>query len=225
MKRLLQLLILLSTLFATSAAAQRDTAAWLAAQTYADALKNGGLVVRLTSNHRKMQAMRALLDTGALNDQNRLRLRNELELTEVETRRQNREIMTAFRLKYNLSQVYFTYDTASVYLAAGRRNGYFLNDSLLTDPSIQLQEGPFLSLRVGYADAANYSGAEGLILGDAGLKDLQNRYFPTSAAFNNFVFFFNDWDPRTASQRRYLKAVKKLSIKLKIAISKLKDTD
>lgn len=134
--------------------------------------------------------------------------------------------MTAFRLKYNLSQVYFTYDTASVYLAAGRRNGYFLNDSLLTDPSIQLQEGPFLSLRVGYADAANYSGAEGLILGDAALKDLRNRYFPTSAAFNNFVFFFNDWlNPSTASQKRYLKAVEKLRIKLREALNNLTDSE
>lgn len=219
MKQFIQILALLY--FCTgfvSLYAQTPQAAPSSASAHVAALKEGGLVVRLNSNTRKLAAMRAVLDTARLSEASRLQLNRKIALTEAETHYQNREIMVAFKTRYQLSPVVFVYDTASVHIRNGRRSGFVLNDSLELDPTASLPAGKFISVRVGYSDPSDYSGAEGFILGDSGLNDLTPP-FPTVVAFSNVGYFFGSWlNPSSASQNRYSRAVKKLNKKLKEAI-------
>lgn len=190
----------------------------LAAIKHTAALKAGGLVVRLPSNIRKLAAMRAVLDTAVMDEQNRARLSRSIAATEAETRQQNLEIMTAFKQAYRLTPVVFVYDTASVQIRAGQRSGFVLTDKLELNAAASIPAGPFMSVRVGYSDPGDFSGAEGLIVGDAALTDVSGP-FPAAVSFSNIGYLFGGWlNPSSASQKRYTRAVQKLSRKLREAV-------
>lgn len=188
------------------------------ASGYATALQQGGLIVRLPSQRNKIEAMRTFRDTAQLNELTKQRLTNNINKLEQENRESNLSLIRAFRQYYELTPVQFLYDTAVSHLLAGRLIGHFVDDSLRSIPDKSLPESGFLSLRIGYTDPGDYSGAEALILGDARWEDVQPP-FPTAVAFNNASFFIGQWlNPSTASHRRHQKAVERLGKKLYAAV-------
>ena len=188
------------------------------ATDYSTALRSGGLIVRLPSQRNKIEAMRAFRDTAQLAELTKQRLTANIHQLEQETRENNLSLIRAFREYYELTPVQFLYDTAVGHLLAGRLQGHFVDDSLRAIPEKSVPEADFLSLRIGYTDPGDYSGAEALILGDARWKDVQPP-FPTAVAFNNASFFLGQWlNPSTASHRRHQKAIDRLSKKLYAAM-------
>jgi len=188
------------------------------ATDYAPALRSGGLIVRLPSQRNKIEAMRAFRDTAQLNELSKQRLTTNISKLEQETRESNLSLMRAFRQYYELTPVQFLYDTAVSHLLAGRLSGHFIDDSLRAIQDKSVPQDGFLSLRIGYTDPGDYSGAEAMILGDARWQDVQPP-FPTAIAFNNASFFVGQWlNPSTASHRRYQKAIERLSKKLYAAM-------
>lgn len=190
------------------------------AAEYVAALRSGGLIVRLPSQRNKIEAMRTFRDTAQLNELSKQRLTASISKLEQETRESNLSLIRSFRQYYELTPVQFLYDTAVSHLLAGRLQGHFIDDSLRAIPDKSVPEQGFLSLRIGYTDPGDYSGAEALILGDARWVDVRPP-FPTAVAFNNASYFVGQWlNPSTASHRRHQKAIDRLSKKLYAAMNR-----
>ncbi|MFM9949833.1 MAG: hypothetical protein ACKV1O_17995 [Saprospiraceae bacterium] len=196
--------------------AQPEGATWTRRQAFeaAKALKEGVLVVCLPSNNKKIKALSALLDNPQVNENEKMRIRKQLETTESESRSDNLTTITAFRQEYRFSEVYFAYDTAIVQLRKGINDGHFLNDALETDPKVSLAGKNWFVLRIGYTDATQSSGAEAFILSDSSLNELQPP-FPAAVRLDNLGYLINKTlAPEIASRKRMTKAVRKLQEKL-----------
>jgi len=118
--------------FASSIHAQ-DTlplnATWRdSARFYIRDLKEGVLVVRLQTRSKAIQQLNKEGNYAAAN--------NILQAQ----RKENLETIQAFRTKFSFCKVYFFFSDSTDAWMNGRRSGYFLNDSLVIDPSIQLKE-------------------------------------------------------------------------------------
>lgn len=196
--------------------AQPEGATWTKRQAFeaAKTLKEGVLVVCLPSNDKKIKALSALLDNPQVNDNEKMRIRKQLETTKSESRSDNLTTITAFRQEYRFSEVYFAYDTAIVHLRKGTIDGHFLNDALETAPDVSLAGKTWFVLRIGYTDATQSSGAEAFILADSSMKELQPP-FPAAIRLDNLGYLINRaLAPEIASRKRMTKAVKKLQERL-----------
>lgn len=148
-------------------------------------LRQGILIVRLPSNHRKIEAYQELIDGGNLKEGEQQRLERQKAVTLEETREFNRLVMEAFAREYNFSAVQFTLDTSTAHLLSGNRHGFFLNDSLEIDPDIQREPGTGYILRIGSTDYANSTGIEAMIIADDELNDLKAP-FPYYSRLHHF---------------------------------------
>ncbi len=119
-------------------------------------LHEGTLIVRLQSNDRKIKELQRLIDSPDLNEKSKSRFRNMLKTTLADTRQEGLDMMVAFAGNYNFSKVLFIYDTASVSLKNGVAGGYFLNDSLETDPLLRLESKDWLLLYFRREAPANF---------------------------------------------------------------------
>jgi hypothetical protein len=109
-------------------------------------LREGTLVVRLQSNARKIQELEKALSDTLLGGAQRQRLQDMLSETQAQTPKESRDIMKAFDGNYNFSKVLFFYDTASVRLLTGEKQGYFLNRDLQVDSSLSLEGEDWLMI-------------------------------------------------------------------------------
>ena len=101
-------------------------------------LKNGALLFRL---HTKENSIAALRDAG-----------NQETADKIENQQQefNKNLIAAFREKYNFSPVYFfTSDYTDTLLSGNISHVVFVNDSLDPDPSIKLTQSGFLIAEAG----------------------------------------------------------------------------
>lgn len=119
-------------------------------------LQKGSLVVRLSSNHRKITELERLANSPDANEKSKARFKKMLEQTRTETRQEGLDVMKAFANNYNFSKVLFMYDTASVQLKKGVMGGYFLNKDLEVDPSIQLENDNWLLIYFRHESPASF---------------------------------------------------------------------
>jgi len=91
-------------------------------------LKDGTLLVRLKTSENKINA---LLKSGKTEEADRVRQKQEIE---------NKKIVFAFRHHYNFSEVLFFYSRKSGEIRRKEFAEIFLNDSLMTDPSITVDK-------------------------------------------------------------------------------------
>lgn len=178
-------------------------------------LKEGILVVRLSSNHRKIAALQSLLDGGALSKKDQQRIENQLRTTLENTHKANARMITAFKTYYDFSEAFFMLDTSSQVLKKGKQKGIFLNDSLEVDSTLSLNNRDFHVARFGNLDQANSTGFKAMILMDKNFKDLQGP-FPFYVRINNFGSVIGSIFPKPKqAQRNANKIVKKLNKNLK----------
>jgi hypothetical protein len=192
------------------------------AQAAVNALRSGGLVVRLPTNAKKIAAMEAVLSEDELQPNNRGRLEQRLAQTIAETRMRNLLLISNLREQYQLGPLYFIPDTAYTLLQETADRVFFYNDQLELDPSIVQPNGDVLIMRLGYTDASETARAEAFILSNSALEDLVAP-FPGAVTFDNLGFMFNKMlAPEIAERRRIEGAVKRLVKKLTIAVNREK---
>jgi len=149
---------------------------WERAETAITNLKEGVLLIRLSSERRKLEELDRRIANDKLDAKSRERLKR-LKKEVIEDRdKTNQEFVTAFSNEYDFSELFFFYDTASVSLKRGVQEGIFLDKDMNLAPSISLEGRPFLVLRSGSLKE-NTSGLEALVIMDQEFEDLA-RPFP-----------------------------------------------
>lgn len=154
------LLLLVCFSLKNLATAQEDTSSvppFLAAEY----LKNGTLVLRLSTGSSKVKALEKLIASPNIGETDRLRYQMKLNDTQQEIQDRNHWLVEAFRANYSFSKLLLMPDTASTALKNGVRQGIFLNDDLKIDPSITLQ-GDFLVAYYGQNSLPEYQHNEGI---------------------------------------------------------------
>lgn len=178
-------------------------------------LQEGKLIVRLESNAKKIQKLRDFLDSKDLNEIEKENLKNLLDQTIQKTNKRNTLFIQAFQEFYNFSDILFTYDFHSEELLERQQKGYFLDKNLNIDNSLSLGDKKFLTLRFGNTDYATSSGAQGIIITDQKLKDL-NHPFPYAVREGGFLYVFDKiFDKDGAIIRNIPRMVQKLNENLK----------
>lgn len=192
--------------FGQTSAGQRQAAAGESIRT----LKDGVLVVRLSSGSRKIESLEKLI-ARTTNEKDRLRYQVMLEKTVQETRNQNLWLMEAFEKNYRFSKVLFMSDTASVQLKSGTRQGIFLNNDLQTDPALSL-EGNFRTAWYGENPTSGKSG-EGITVADAQWQDLPEP-FPFFTGRSSVRRMFEEFFNKATDQEHFAKLVTKFNQRL-----------
>jgi len=103
-------------------------------------LKDGALVVRLKTNHRKIEIIERNLNNPNLTKAQRKRQEAILEGT-LKTRDEfNEAITNMFLDSFTFCPIYVMYDTCSTALNSGVREGLFLGKDNKVDPTIKINE-------------------------------------------------------------------------------------
>jgi hypothetical protein len=134
----------LSGMFGSKKVSQRATRRRIAHQQI-NQLNKGVLLVRLSNPTMKLEAMRR---SGQDENAKKVEQRNK---------QQNKDLVEAFRNRYNFSLVYFFYSDHSRKVMKGERKGFFLNDSLEVDQAIEIPDSVqifTLSLNFGDQDTS-----------------------------------------------------------------------
>ena len=92
------------------------------------AVMNGCLLVRLRTNQKKIQALVQRGDTSTANKEEKMMKLKHLE------------IVSAFKLNYSFSNIYFFYSHNSGRVSSGDLKGVLLDDHLLTPTDVELNE-------------------------------------------------------------------------------------
>lgn len=189
-----------------------------------EVLQKGGIIVRLATNARKIAGMQEVLDEGELTSLNRSRLKARMETTIEETRQKQELIVSLMREIYDIGPVYFIFDTTLVLLQGEQTSGYFLNDDLQIDPTIN-RPNDFVIARIGYTDAATTSRAEAMMLTDREQQALPAP-FPNAITFNNLGYALNKLlAPDIAERKRMEGMIERLRNKLNVAINTMYDSE
>jgi len=152
------------------------------ADSIANALKDGVLVIRLKSYRNNLEAMDKSLASRRLSKKERKRLQKTRDMMVNDRDRFNNELVQAFDTLYDFSKFRIMYDTASHLLLSGVENGYFLNNQLELDPKISLEkQQPFAILGEG---SRNKEGVHGLVVYDAE-GEIVAAPFPSFFDFRN----------------------------------------
>jgi hypothetical protein len=149
------------------------------------AIKDGVLILRLESNHRKIEEMERLADRNDLNEEEKSKWQMRVTAVKEDTRRRNRWLADAFAAKYDFSKLLIMYDTATQLLKQGVKSGYFLNQNLELDAEASLGEAPYRLVRFGKASYERSSSASGLVLLDQDFRELRSP-FPYFVSLNIF---------------------------------------
>lgn len=155
-------------------------------------LKNGGaLLVRLVSDSKKISE----LDKRVAANPNDTKTKERLRRVRAERQSFNREWVDALKDNYTFSDIYFLYDYDTKRLIRGESSGFFLDEDLHVDPSIEIEQN-FLILGEG---GAGESGVSAFIVMDENARPL-SRPFPYYFKKNDFwkVLFsiFDSQSPR-----------------------------
>lgn len=169
-------------------------------------LKDGVLLVRLTSGDSRI---RALQQAGRS---------RQAEAVRQQVADQNRIILQAFRQEFTFCPVWFFYGESITRLQQGEQSGFFLNDSLQPDNKLHLNDRFFLIAALGRA--VHYESAdrrqepppqpglfgESLVVYDRQMRQLRPP-FPY-AAREDFLSYLlgDDWPKKVRSLDRRFKA-------------------
>ncbi|MCI5083896.1 MAG: hypothetical protein MRY78_19520 [Saprospiraceae bacterium] len=177
-------------------------------------LKQGILIVSLTSNHKKIKALQKLANSDQLSEKKRERVRDQLATTLAETAFQNKLIRQAFEDNYTFSEVRYIYDTANVHLdQLETAPPIFLGESLDVDPQLSWENEDILVARFGLTDGANTARAEAMMIMDAEMQELPDP-FPHAIKMTTFTFVADKiFAPKEAFEKNINSRVKKLNKK------------
>lgn len=103
-------------------------------------LKEGAIVVRLATKHRKIAMLEQTVRSPKLKDKQRQRHQAILDGTIKRRDDLNNAIMKQFQEEFTYCPVYVMYDTCSKALANGTTSGIFLNEEKEIDPDIILKQ-------------------------------------------------------------------------------------
>ena len=143
----------------------------ISAQEAIQVLKNGTLVVRLSTNARKIEALEKMLTTTT-REKDRQRFEKMLEKTRQDTRSHNGWLMEAFQKNYTFSKLLFMPDTAATKLKIGAKKGIFYGPDLQIDPTLTL-EGGFLVAFNGPNTSDQKTNNEGINVLDQNMQPLR----------------------------------------------------
>ncbi|MEO1513623.1 MAG: hypothetical protein AAFV95_01380 [Bacteroidota bacterium] len=157
-------------------------------------LKDGVLIVRLPSKHRKIEQLTQLLDNDKLSKRKRKRMQKLLDQAIEQRDRDGEGIWDAYTKNYDFSELYFTYDTSTVHLKNGLQSGFFLNAQKEVDPSISLAGRPFYLVGKGKVrERENSPGLDAFVILDKDFKRMKGpfpyyaRYKTISVSYTNLV--------------------------------------
>ena len=151
-------------------------AKWERAEAAITNLKEGVLLIRLSSERRKLEELDRRIANDKLNLKSRERLKRVKKEVIEDRDKTNQEFVEAFASQYDFSELFFFYDTASVSLKRGVQEGIFLDREMNLVSSMSLEGRPFLVLRSGTLKEST-TGLEALVLMDEDFEDLA-RPFP-----------------------------------------------
>ncbi len=175
-------------------------------------LKDGILIVRLTSEFKKIKELNRILEEGDISAQTRASLPNKIQKIIEDRDAENSSWITYFETEYNFSDVYFAYDTLrkEALLGNGGEN-CFLNKSFKIEPSLSLEGRNFLML---FKETLPDSGAEAVVFKDASFQEL-SKPFPYYVKTTGFMLVFNSlFKNEIAEDRNIRRIVKKVNKKL-----------
>lgn len=105
-----------------------------------DLKERGAVVLRLQTNHRKIQLLEQTLMSDDITEHQRHRHQRMLDNTLRRRDLFNEALRYSFVETFDFCPVYVMYDTSSSQLRDGVRSGIFLNDKREIDPNITLDE-------------------------------------------------------------------------------------
>lgn len=125
------------------------------------ALHDGVLVVRIATNHRKIQILQRLAQDHPRNERHRKQLNRALALRDSILY----NTMDAYQQHYTFSRILFMPDTAArSLLKDGVTSGIFYNQDGRIDPSIQLDDPHFFLSYLGTPPIASSSGKRSVLI-------------------------------------------------------------
>jgi hypothetical protein len=145
-------------------------------------LKEGVLILRLESHDKKIAKLTELKEKSM--GYKRKEIESRIQYTIQERDETHRFLLEAFREKYSFSDYLVMYDTETIALFRGEREGIFLNDELEADPSIVMNTENYFIAELGYTDPQKDARVFGLIVLDAQSKKL-DRPFPYFSKLND----------------------------------------
>ncbi len=213
MKYQTMLLCFLTVFFGTALHGQDAAAAAkpITADEAISILKNGTLVVRLSTNARKIEALEKMA-TNSAKEKDRQRFGEMLEKTRQDTRNHNLWLMEAFRVNYNFSKLLFMPDTAATMLKHGIKEGIFLGPDLQIDDSLTL-EGGYLVAFNGANTSDEKTNNEGINVIDHNLQSLRHP-FPFFTGRTSIRRMFEEVFNRSTALGHYTQLVIKFQQKL-----------
>lgn len=167
-------------------------------------LKNGGaLFVRLVSDSKKISE----LDKRVAANPNDTKTKERLRQVRADRQSFNREWVDALKENYTFSDIYFLYDYDTKRLLRGESSGFFLDEDLHVDPSIEIKQN-FLILGEG---GAGESGVSAFIVMDENARPL-SRPFPYYFKKNDFwKVLFSIFDSKSPRYRNLDKIAKEIN--------------
>ncbi|MFK8100930.1 MAG: hypothetical protein AB8G15_00330 [Saprospiraceae bacterium] len=184
-------------------------------------LKDGVLVIRLTSKNNKIKELNRLLAHPEVTPKTKEGLQKKLHETVSEIKGFNTKVYYSFSEIYNFSEVLFMYDTASVSLKKKLQKGYFLDKNLNVDPSISLNNRNFCVLRYGSTDPKATSGVEAFVFMDDQLQDL-TKPFPYYMKLRSWgQRFLSMFTSRSINQINIVNRVTKINQRLEKYYAKM----
>jgi len=172
-------------------------------------LKDGILIVRLTSEFKKLKELNRILEEGDISASTRARLPHQIQKITEERDAENSSWITHFKNEYTFSDVYFAYDTLRKEALLGNdgRN-CFLNQDFEIDLSLSLDGKNFLML---YEETLPESEAEAVVFRDASFQHL-SKPFPYYVKTTGFMLVFNSiFKNSIAEDRNIRRVVRKLN--------------
>lgn len=145
------------------------------AKSAVEDLHQGALVIRLSTEYRKLKKLEEMLENGGSSNKGYLKRRIDGILRQRDSL--NHALVDLFSRHYDFSALYFLPDTASEAFLDGKREGIFWDANCEPDPSIEMAEESFLISRVGRTEVSNSTGIMAIIFQNSKLVDL-DRPFP-----------------------------------------------
>lgn len=139
-------------------------------------LKDGALILPLKSDRFKLAAYQRIIDSQTASES--AKLRAEKMKSESNTARNllNKNLISAFLEKFDFTEVYFIYDSSTTKLISGHREGIFLNEKGVHDPSISLDKSDFFIFRAGRLDPSDFAAVDSYIMFDSNSEPLTDPF-------------------------------------------------
>ncbi len=177
-------------------------------------LKEGVLIVRLTSELKKINALNELLENGDLSYNTRSQLPERIKKIKIDRDTENALWIEHFKTFYNFSEVLFAYDTLrkeALWNDDGKN--CFLGADMKIDPSLSLNGRSYLMLYKG--NISDGSGAEAVIFRDANFKQVE-KPFPYYVKTTGVMYVFNRlFKSSIADNNNIARIVRKIDRKVK----------